>query len=217
MKISKAGIDFIIGFEGFSAKARKCVSTEKYYTIGYGHYGADVKKDDTITKEEARKLLESDLLSFEKKVSKYDSKYDFNQNEFDALVSFAYNVGNIDQLTAKGTRSREKIAECMLRYNKSGGKVLNGLVKRREAESKLFLSKLFLSSVSTSNYYPKYVGNSNNIDMVLKAIGVSDKYIGSWTCRKPIANNNGISNYTGSMEHNLKLISLAKSGKLKRV
>lgn len=212
MKISKAGIDFIIGFEGFSAKACKCVSTEKYYTIGYGHYGADVKKDDTITREEARKLLEADLLSFEKKVSKYDSKYDFNQNEFDALVSFAYNVGNIDQLTAKGTRSREKIAECMLLYNKSGGKVLNGLVKRREAEY-----NLFLSSVSTSNYYPKYVGNSNNIDIVLKAIGVSDKYLGSWTCRKPIANNNGISNYTGSMAHNLKLISLAKSGKLKRV
>ena len=212
MKISKAGIDFIIGFEGFSAKACKCVSTEKYYTIGYGHYGSDVKKDDTISKEEARKLLESDLLSFEKKVSKYDSKYDFNQNEFDALVSFAYNVGNIDQLTSKGTRTRDKIAECMLLYNKSGGRVLNGLTKRREAER-----KLFLTNVSTSNYYPKYIGSSSNIDIVLKSIGVESKYIGSWTCRKPIANKNGISNYTGTSEQNLKLISLAKSGKLKRV
>ena len=212
MKISKAGIDFIIGFEGFSAKACKCVSTEKYYTIGYGHYGSDVKKDDTITKEEARKLLESDLLSFEKKVSKYDSKYDFNQNEFDALVSFAYNVGSIDQLTAKGTRNRDKIAECMLRYNKSGGRVLNGLTKRREAER-----KLFLTNVSTSNYYPKYIGSSSNIDIVLKSIGVGSKYIGAWTCRKPIATNNGILNYTGTIEQNLKLISLAKSGKLKRV
>lgn len=211
MKISKSGIDFIISFEGFCAKAYKCVNTEKYYTIGYGHYGSDVKKDDVITKDEARILLGKDLASFEKKVNKYNDMYDFNQNEFDALVSFAYNVGNIDQLTAKGTRSREKIAECMLLYNKSGGKVLNGLVKRREAES-----KLFLYSVSTSNYYPKYVGNSNNIDIVLKSIGVSDKYIGSWTCRKPIANNNGISNYTGSMAHNLKIIELAKSGKLKR-
>ena len=212
MKISKAGIDFIIGFEGFSAKACKCVSTEKYYTIGYGHYDADVKKDDTITKEEARKLLEADLLSFEKKVSKYDSKYGFNQNEFDALVSFAYNVGNIDQLTANGTRSRDKISECMLRYNKSGGKVLNGLTKRRKAERELFLTK-----VSTSNYYPKYIGSSSNIDIVLKSIGVGSKYIGAWTCRKPIATNNGILNYTGTIEQNLKLISLAKSGKLKRV
>ena len=211
MKISKAGIDFIIGFEGFSAKACKCVSTEKYYTIGYGHYGADVKKDDTITKEEARKLLENDLLSFEKKVSKYDSKYDFNQNEFDALVSFAYNVGNIDQLTANGTRSRDKIAECMLLYNKSGGKVLNGLTKRRKAERELFLTKVFTS------YYPKYGGISTSVDIVLKSIGVESKYIGSWTCRKPIANKNGISNYTGTIEQNLKLISLAKSGKLKRV
>ena len=211
MKISKAGIDFIIGFEGFSAKACKCVSTEKYYTIGYGHYGSDVKKDDTITKEEARKLLESDLLSFEKKVSKYDSKYDFNQNEFDALVSFAYNVGNIDQLTANGTRSRDKISECMLLYNKSGGKVLNGLTKRRKAERELFLTKVFAS------YYPKYTGSSTIVDIVLKSIGVESKYIGSWTCRKPIATKNGISNYSGTMEQNLKLISLAKSGKLKRV
>ena len=211
MKISKAGIDFIIGFEGFCANACKCVSTEKYYTIGYGHYGADVKKDDTITKEEARKLLENDLLSFEKKVSKYDSKYDFNQNEFDALVSFAYNVGNIDQLTANGTRSRDKISECMLRYNKSGGKVLNGLTKRRKAERELFLTKVFTS------YYSKYNGNSTSIDIVLKSIGVESRYIGSWTCRKPIATKNGISNYSGTMEQNLKLISLAKSGKLKRV
>ena len=211
MKISKAGIDFIIGFEGFSAKACKCVSTEKYYTIGYGHYGADVKKDDTITREEARKLLETDLLSFEKKVSKYDSKYDFNQNEFDALVSFAYNVGNIDQLTANGTRSRDKISECMLRYNKSGGKVLNGLTKRRKAERELFLTKVFAS------YYPKYTGSSTSVDIVLKSIGVESRYIGSWTCRKPIANKNGISNYTGTIEQNLKLVSLAKSGKLKRV
>ena len=211
MKISKAGIDFIIGFEGFSAKACKCVSTEKYYTIGYGHYGADVKKDDTITREEARKLLEADLLSFEKKVSKYDSKYDFNQNEFDALVSFAYNVGNIDQLTSNGTRSRDKIAECMLLYNKSGGKVLNGLTKRRKAERDLFLTKVFTS------YYSKYTGSSTSVDIVLKSIGVESRYIGSWTCRKPIATKNGISNYTGTIEQNVKLISLAKSGKLKRV
>ena len=211
MKISKAGIDFIIGFEGFSAKACKCVSTEKYYTIGYGHYGSDVKKDDTISKEEARKLLEADLLSFEKKVSKYDSKYDFNQNEFDALVSFAYNVGNIDQLTANGTRSRDKIAECMLRYNKSGGNVLNGLTKRRKAERELFLTKVFAS------YYSKYTGSSTSVDIVLKSIGVESRYIGSWTCRKPIATKNGISNYTGTIEQNLELISLAKSGKLKRV
>ena len=92
---------------------------------------------------------------------------------------------------------------------------MNGLTKRRKAERELFLTKRF--GVSTSNYYPKYIGSSSNIDIVLKSIGVGSKYIGASTCRKPIATNNGILNYTGTIEQNLKLISLAKSGKLKRV
>ena len=213
MKISKAGIDFIIGFEGFSAKACKCVSTEKYYTIGYGHYGSDVKKDDTISKEEARKLLEADLLSFEKKVSKYDSKYDFNQNEFDALVSFAYNVGSIDGLTKNGTRSKAEIAKYMTMYNRSGGHVLDGLTKRRNKEKELFLRKC---EKENSAYYPRYNGNSSNVDIVLKSIGVSDKYLGSWTSRKSIAYANNMDNYTGSIFDNIAIMQLAKRGKLKK-
>ena len=105
MKTSKCGIEFIISHEGFCRKACKCVETEKYYTIGYGHYGADVKSDMTITKESAIKLLKKDLAKFEEKVNKY-SGYNWTQNEFDALVSFAYNVGNIDTLTRRGTPRR---------------------------------------------------------------------------------------------------------------
>ena len=56
----------------------------------------------------------------------------------DALTSFAYNVGNINQLTAGGTRQREEIAQKMLEYNKAGGKPLGGLTRRRQAESALF-------------------------------------------------------------------------------
>lgn len=211
MKTSKNGINLIIEFEGFCSKAYKCVSTEKYYTIGYGHYGKDVKEYDTITKEKAMELLKKDLVGFEKKVNKYDNIYDFNQNEFDALVSFAYNVGNIDMLTNKGKRTKKEISERIISYNKSGGKVLNGLTKRRKAEQELFNKKTL-----TNVYYPIYNGNSNNIDIVLKSIGVQDKYIGSWTSRKPIATNNGILNYTGSSDSNLYLIKLAKDGKLKR-
>ena len=74
------------------------------------------------------------------KVMKYNNKYKWNQNEIDALVSFAYNIGNIDMLTANGTRSRATIAAKMLQYNKAGGKVLNGLTRRRKAERKLFLT-----------------------------------------------------------------------------
>ena len=211
MKTSSIGIELIKQFEGFCAKAYKCVSNEKYYTIGYGHYGADVGKNDTITKEKATELLKVDLAGFESKVNKYNDVYKWNQNEFDALVSFAYNIGNIDKLTANGTRTRAKIAECMLLYNKSGGTVLAGLMERRKKER-----ELFLSAVSTSNYYNKYAGNSTNIDMVFKTIGVPDKYIGSWTSRKPIATANGINNYVGGLSQNIELMELAKKGKLKR-
>ena len=59
MRISEKGINLIIGFEGFCGKAIKAVSTEKYYTIGYGHYGKDVNENDTITKSDAIELLKS--------------------------------------------------------------------------------------------------------------------------------------------------------------
>ena len=150
MNISQRGIDLIKSFEGFRAQAYKCVITEKYYTIGYGHYGSDVKFNQVITKAQAEALLSHDLERFVKHVNQYDYKYDFNQNQFDALVSFAYNIGNIDQLTANGTRSKEVIAEKMLLYTKSGGKELPGLVRRRKMEHDLFCS----GSAAES---PKYI------------------------------------------------------------
>ncbi len=70
----------------------------------------------------------------------FDSKYHWNQNEFDALVSFAFNVGSINQLTANKTRTKAQIAQAMLSYNKANGKVLAGLTKRRQAERELFLT-----------------------------------------------------------------------------
>ena len=60
------------------------------------------------------------------------SAYNWNQNEFDALVSFAYNIGSIDGLTASGSRSKEEIADKIQAYNKAGGKVLSGLIRRRQ-------------------------------------------------------------------------------------
>lgn len=68
------------------------------------------------------------------------SRYEWNQNEFDGLVSFAYNIGSIDQLTANGTRTKEQIANKILAYNKAGGKVLAGLTRRRQEERTLFLT-----------------------------------------------------------------------------
>lgn len=138
MNVSKNGLELIKSFEGLRLKAYKCVPTEKYYTIGYGHYGADVKKDMSITESQAEALLKQDLAKAIKNVNAYNGKYNFNQNEFDALVSFAFNVGSINQLTALGTRNKKTIANKILQYTKSGGKVIKGLVTRRQKEYKLF-------------------------------------------------------------------------------
>lgn len=211
MKISENGLKLIIDFEGFCPKATKVVKTEKYYTIGYGHYGKDVDEKQTITKEEALLLLKKDMKRFEAKVMKYNNCYNFTQNEFDALVSFAYNVGNIDQLTAKGTRTKKEIADAMLLYIKSGGNVLDGLRKRRSKERELFLN------CSTSNFYLKYNGASKDIDIVLSSIGVDSNFYGNYKKRIPLAKVNGIKNYTGNLSDNMKLLSLAKSGNLKKV
>lgn len=150
MKTSQRGIDLIKQFEGFRAQAYKCLITEKYFTIGYGHYGPDVRFGQVITQREAEEMLKRDIERFESAVNKYYYTYEFNQSEFDALVSFAYNIGSIDQLTANGTRSKEVIAEKMLLYVNSGGHRIEGLVRRRKIEHDLFLS----DSATPS---PKYV------------------------------------------------------------
>lgn len=136
MKTGKAGIELIKKFEGCRLEAYKCPAG--VWTIGYGHT-VEVQKGQKISAAQAEALLRSDLERFEKKVDKY-REYCWNQNEFDALVSFAFNIGNIDQLTANGTRSRSVISEKFLLYNKAGGKVLTGLVRRRNAERDLFLT-----------------------------------------------------------------------------
>lgn len=139
MKISKEGIELIKKYEGLRLKAYKPVSTEKYYTIGYGHYGADVNADMVITNEQAIQFLYKDVEKFEKAVNGLNRIW--TQNQFDALVSFAYNCGaaNLKRLVAN--RTQNVIAEKMLLYNKAGGKVLNGLVRRRKEERELFLRK----------------------------------------------------------------------------
>lgn len=136
--LSANGLNLIKSFEGCKLTAYKCVSTEKYYTIGYGHYGSDVKAGMTITLKRAEELLLQDCQKFVNHVNTYMDKYNFNQNQFDALVSFAYNIGNIKQLTANGTRTIAQISAKITAYNKSGGKVLKGLVKRRAKEKELF-------------------------------------------------------------------------------
>lgn len=152
MRTSQNGINLIKQFEGCRLDAYKCPAG--VWTIGYGHT-AGVKQGDKISAAQAEAYLRADLEKYEKKVDKY-SKYNWNQNEFDAMVSFAYNLGSIDKLTADGTRTKAVIAEKILLYNKAGGKVLEGLNKRRKAERELFLTPINKKSGSAA-------GQSENV------------------------------------------------------
>lgn len=136
MKAGESCIALIKKYEGCRLEAYKCLAG--IWTIGYGHTGG-IRKGQKITQAQADAYLKEDIPKFEKNVSKYGSKYGWNQNEFDALVSFAYNIGSIDQLTASGTRARTEIADKMLEYNKINKKVHKTLQKRREEERELFL------------------------------------------------------------------------------
>ncbi len=137
MKTSQKGIDLIKKYEGCVLTAYKCPAG--VYTIGYGHTEG-VYPGQKITREEAESFLKKDLKRFEDHVNAYNKKYNFNQNQFDALVSFAYNIGSIDQLTQNGTRSKYQIADMMLEYIKAGGTVLPGLINRRREERQLFIT-----------------------------------------------------------------------------
>lgn len=137
MKTSQDGIDLIKKFEGCRLQAYKPVATEKYYTIGYGHYGPDVKAGQMITHAQAEAYLRTDLEKFEDAVNATGQTW--TQPEFDALVSFAYNCGAGNLRNLVKDRAKSQIADALLLYNKAGGRILEGLNHRRKAERELFL------------------------------------------------------------------------------
>ena len=140
MKTSQRGINLIKQFEGVRLTAYKCPAG--VYTIGYGHTRG-VQRGMKITEEEASAFLAADLRNSEKAVERYDSVYHWNQNEFDALVSFTFNCGaaNLRSLLRNGRRNSSQIAAALPLYRKAGGKVLKGLERRRAAEKALFLER----------------------------------------------------------------------------
>ena len=228
MKTSSKGVSLIKQFEGCRLKAYKCPAG--VWTIGYGHT-AGVKAGDIITQETAESYLRNDLVNYEKAVNNYNSIYHFNQNQFDALVSFTYNcgAGNLKNLTQSGKRTIAQISEKLLLYNKAGGVTLLGLQRRRAAEKVLFDTPIKSDKIETpiksdktdSKYYQKYTGDSPRVDEVLSAIGANADYDMTQTRpylrRKPIATANSIKKYTGTAAQNIKIIKLAKDGKLRRV
>lgn len=136
MKTSSKGIALIKSFEGCRLQAYK--DSVGVLTIGYGHTG-DVKAGQVISQGFAEELLKADLTKFERNVTKY-TPFAMNQNQFDALVSFAFNcgVGNLKKLVSG--RTPAQVAKKIPEYNKAGGRVLAGLTRRRQAEKVLFLS-----------------------------------------------------------------------------
>ena len=139
--LGQAGLDLIKSFEGCRLTAYKPVPTEKYWTIGWGHYGEDVVKGMTITQAKADELLMQDVAD---SVAAVNNPYycpitaSLNQNQFDALVSFTFNCGAGNLKTLCANRTAAQIAEKIPAYNKAGGNVLAGLVRRRAAEQALF-------------------------------------------------------------------------------
>ena len=146
MNVSEKGINLIKKFEGLRLKAYKPVLSEKLYTIGWGHYGVSAGAEITI--QQAEEYLRRDLLKFERAVNELNRP--FNQNEFDALVSFAYNCGQVNLIKLCKNRNNDEIADAFLKYNKAGGKVLDGLVKRRQEERTLFMTPVMTEKLPYS-------------------------------------------------------------------
>lgn len=139
--IGEAGLALIQQFEGCRLTAYKPVPTETYWTIGWGHYGPDVQQGQTITQERADELLVQDCQSAADAVDNPANcplTAALNANQRDALISFAFNCGAGALRTLCRGRTLAQISEAMALYNKAGGKVLAGLVRRRAAEQALF-------------------------------------------------------------------------------
>ena len=145
MKVNNAGIKLIKTFEGCLLNAY--LDSVQVPTIGYGatfyEDGTKVKLGDRITQERANELLEWHIQEFAEGVSNL-IKVDLNENQFSALVSFAFNlgVGNLSKSTllkkVNDNPNNHMIRTEFLKWNKACGKTLNGLTARRNAEAKLY-------------------------------------------------------------------------------
>lgn len=140
MKINQAGLNIVKEFEGLCLSSYKCPAG--VWTIGYGHTEG-VTRGMQITKEEAEDLLRHDLQLFENGVKRFIGDAPTNENQFSAFVSLAYNIGigafgKSSALREHKSGNYELAANKIMLWNKAGGKVLAGLIRRRKAESKLY-------------------------------------------------------------------------------
>ena len=215
MKIDKYGEKLIKQFESCKLFAYKADKSEKYYTIGWGHYGADVGKNAIITKETADKLFRNDIKYFETSVNSC-LKVKITQSMFNALVSFTYNVGfgafkSSTLLKYVNKKQFKKASNEFKKWNKCGGKVLNGLVKRRLLEKIEFERQgLAPSNIEINNYSLPSLKGYKGFSLVdgLKKY----KYRSDFTYRRELWEMLGYSEiYIGSKTQNLILLKKLKS------
>ena len=215
MKIDKYGEKLIKKFESCKLTAYKADKSEKYYTIGWGHYGADVKKGMKIREVTAEKLFDNDIKYFENCVNSC-LKVKVTQSMFNALVSFTYNVGfsafkNSTLLKYVNKKQFTKASKEFKKWNKCGGKVLNGLVKRRLLEKTEF---------ERQGLAPSYIEINNSTLPSLKGYkgfsiveGLKKyKYKSDFGYRCELWENLGYEEtYIGSKKQNLLLLKKLKS------
>lgn len=226
MQLSQKGIDLIKSFEGCPVnKEGKCYAYKDavgVWTIGYGTTNADksitgttIKEGLTITKSQAEKWLKESVdKKYGPNVMKYNGKYNWNQNQYDALVSFAYNVGSIDSLVKNGTRTIAQISTAILEYNKgtvNGVKqALAGLTRRRQAEKALF------DTVVTNNKIPCNTSPNANNDTTSITVSKSSSYKAKVTAKSGLCirkEANGQSYKLGALTYGTNVtITQEKSG-----
>jgi lysozyme len=141
MKTNEAGLALIRQFEGCRLKAYKCPAG--VWTIGYG-WTHGVKPTDQWTQAQAEEMLVKGLDQYENAVQSAIGAHSTTSNQFSALVSICYNIGAGNFVKSSMLRHHKagdyaKAADAFLLWNKAGGKVLNGLIKRRQAERALYL------------------------------------------------------------------------------
>jgi lysozyme len=142
MIISTAGVDLLTHFEGLRLEAYQ--DSVGVWTIGYGHTKG-VIPSMKITESQANNLLKTELIEYQNYINSM-VKVNLDQCQFDALVCWVYNLGptnlsNSTLLTLLNQGVKLQIPKQIRRWNKAGGKVLKGLVRRREAEALMFAGK----------------------------------------------------------------------------
>lgn len=143
LRISNEGLAFLRQWEGFRPTPYQCAAGQ--WTVGYGHVLRDGENYDTVSLSEAEALLRKDVAEVEAALSEALKGIELSQWQWDALVSFTFNIGigNFKKSTLLKKLKQgdfKAAADEFLRWTKAKGKTVRGLVRRRKAERKLFLS-----------------------------------------------------------------------------